>query len=365
MAHGRLPGDLYSTLQNLPSLAHLELEGCEIPPYFSPNPAAPIPVTTLTMSESVARTYLDPKLDDLEETLELNLIDDLQIIPFTCLLPNLRELTTDDIDVELPSGVPAQLTSFTLNLPYCSGNQSTLNAVLQGMPNLAHLSVSISSSTQYDSSAPVSTQPQPSVSLPSLRTLSVPWPAAGYILPGALLMHLRVTSPIPTTGAALSVLERPFGTGAPVRDAALYLHTWDDEVILAATRCLPDCEALEIVSQHGAPSDKFLFDLGIQHLPLLQNLKTLGVFACPPPPPPPTLPTRRWIQVDLMSDDEDEEEPPAMSEAERQRARQRELERAANEQECVRVWARYNRHLGRVQLGGLEAEVRTWLRDTE
>ncbi|KAF7341552.1 hypothetical protein MSAN_02051900 [Mycena sanguinolenta] len=200
---------------------------------------------------------------------------DLQIIPFTCLLPNLRELPTDDIDVRAPSRVPAQLTSFTLNLPYCSGNQSTLNAVLQGHaqpcpPQRIHIVVHAD-----DSSAPVSTQPPLPLSLPSLRTLSVPWPAAGLrILPGALLMHLRVTSPIPTTGAALSVPERPFGTGRRTGPRPI------NSSLILAFNTSRSCRTFE-------------------------NARYLR--AHPPLPPPPTL---GWMQVDLMSDDEDEGKAP-------------------------------------------------------
>jgi hypothetical protein len=82
--------------------------------------------------------------------------------------------------------------------------------------------------------------------------LSAPWPVAGYLVRGApLLTHLRVGPPfpIPETGEAIRLLER-LG-----RAVALRLQAWDDEVLLAATRCLPGCEVLEVWYHDAGPSE--------------------------------------------------------------------------------------------------------------
>ncbi|KAF8215786.1 hypothetical protein K438DRAFT_610442 [Mycena galopus ATCC 62051] len=277
LAMGPIPDVLYPTLQYLPSVTHLTLESCVTkppPPFFpysfpSTNPPGPIQVTNLKVSKVMASPFL---LDAVT-------------IPIVYHLPHLRAFVTDTISgLQLPSDVSAQLSSLTLTLHGATGDiQPRLDILLHRMPALTHLDVSVMTINHPAPHTSATVSPTPSPPLPLLHTLCAPWPLAGHIVPGThTLTNLRVVSPIPKTNDAIWLLECLRGTGAPVRAAALSLHTWDDEVLLAAARCLPECEAMEIVYQRGDPSDDFLFDLGIHHLPLMRSLHTLRLFLQPP-----------------------------------------------------------------------------------
>ncbi|KAJ7922409.1 hypothetical protein B0H13DRAFT_1983062 [Mycena leptocephala] len=322
LSFGAVPDVLYSTLQSLPSVTHLSLKCCAIPypPLFFPY------------------SYPSPLLRPYHVA---NFLLDTVTVPIAYHLPNLRSYVTDSIGIQIPTEASAQLSSLTLALTGVMGDiQPRLDLLLHRMPALTHLDVSIATNGHQAPQGTASTvSPQPSPPLPALRTLSVPWPAAGHILAGApALAHLRVTSPIIKPTDAVWLLERLRAT--PLRTAALRLHVWDDEVLLAAVRCLPACEVLEIVYKDGGPSEGFVFDLGIQHLPLLRALHTLRIFALPPVVD--TTPLR--FEEDDEEDGEDEVE----------------REKTAALRECVHAWARYNPTLTRVQLGC--EEKRTWVR---
>ncbi|KAJ7727547.1 hypothetical protein DFH07DRAFT_970159 [Mycena maculata] len=384
LSFGTIPDILYRTLQYLPNLTHITVEGCAVsppPPFFpfsfpSTSPPAPISATTLTVSK------LRPS--------HMGFLLDAVTVPLAYHLPNLHTFVTDAIGIQIPSEVSARLTSLTLNLRGVLGDiQPRLDVLLQRMPALTELTVTI---TQHGHHAPhgaaSTVSPGPAAPLPLLRTLAAPWPAAGHVISGApALAHLRVTSTIAKPGDAVWLLERL--RGATLRSAALRVHAWDDEVLLAAARCLPACEALEVAYQEGAPSDvrfrsipvvflaltpprvqSFLFNLGIHHLPLLRALHTLRLYTLPPvvdtaplrfvwdPAPGPvlesTVPAGQEASYEEESDEGEDED------VEGEGAEAREKEAAAALKEYVHAWARYNPALARVQLG---TEVgRAWVR---
>jgi hypothetical protein len=115
----------------------------------------------------------------------------------------------------------------------------------------------------------------------------------------------------------------------------------------------------------------FVFDLGIQHLPLLRALHTLRIFALPPvvdmtplrfvwdARPAPIVDSTRaggaagdGDEALALGDAEEEDDEDGEDEVER--------EKTAALRECVHAWARYNPTLTRVQLGC--EEKRTWVR---
>ncbi|KAK6964735.1 F-box domain-containing protein [Favolaschia claudopus] len=385
LAFGAVPDVLYSTLQALPSVTHLTLTSCSIPPpppffplsFPSPNPPAEIQVTHLTVLK-------------LRPTLSVTFNADAVTAPIAYHLPNLQSFTTDSLGIQIPVDASARLTSLTINLMGLVGDvQSRLDAMLHRMPALVHIDVSIA--TYLNQLAPHGTallSPQPPPRLPALRTLCAPWPAAGHIAPGAPeLTHFRVTSPIPKSADAVWLLEH-LRSGVPLlRVALLRLSAWDDEVLLAAARCLPSCEVLEVVYHDAGPSDltsffpqSFLFDLGIQHLPLMRSLHTLRIFSRPalaaPAPPrfhwdaedqaifdeiPNLLPDILALYEPPSTGDDVEEQSESEKEREKQLEREREKERTAVLGECVHAWTRYNPVLRRVQLGRVW-EGRTWVR---
>ncbi|KAJ7028916.1 hypothetical protein C8F04DRAFT_1289372 [Mycena alexandri] len=387
---GTVPDMIYPTLQLLPSVTHLTLQACTIspPPPFFPDsypstlPPAPIQVTHLVVS----KLRLPPVT---------GFIIDGVAIPIADYFPHLQSLVTDNIGVNLPTQVAAHLTSLRLKLSgHSLGDiQPRLDVLLARLPALVHLDISAPAAHPV---AAVSQQPAPA--LPHLLTLSAPWPAAGHIFPSApLLSHLRVTTSVTKSDDAIWLLEQL--RGIALRSMVLLLEMWDDEIPLAAVRCLPQCETLEIVYAGGGPSDTFLFDLGIHHLPLLPRLRTLRLhreppqpapepqpprFAWPaalPPPPvlgplPPLAAFRRRRQQLAAAANADAQlaAPEGAGSAEVATAAAREAKAAARAakaaalhaektaamRECVHAWARYNPVLQRVQLG--HEEGRTWVR---
>ncbi|KAJ7142658.1 hypothetical protein C8R44DRAFT_974291 [Mycena epipterygia] len=327
LSWGAIPDILYHTLQHLPCLTHLTLSSCSVPtppPFFplsfpSPSsesePPLPIAITTLTVS----------KLKPFQFLL------DAVTLPLAYFLPHLTAFTSDTLGIQIPAPTSATLTSFTLRLASATGDiQPRLAILLHRMPSLIHLDVSILPTGHHHPHGTASAvSPQPAAPLPHLRTLSASWPAAGHILQGApALRHLRVASAIGKAADAIWLLERVQAGGVELRSAALRLAVWDDEVLLAAARCLPECEALEVAYQDGGPDDvcflvivpfplphpypvlvspsfsslphpyphlvplsspaprpcvpqTFLFNLGIHHLPLLRRLHTLRLVRVP------------------------------------------------------------------------------------
>ncbi|KAJ7436499.1 hypothetical protein B0H11DRAFT_656652 [Mycena galericulata] len=261
LSTGTVPDVLYRTLQNLPSLTQITFQACAIPPappffpYSFPSTIPPAPIETTILSVSKLRPFHMG-----------NFFLDAVTVPLAYHLPNLRTFVTDAIGIQIPTTASAQISSLTLNLPaVMSDIQPRLDVLLQRMPLLTDLTVSIAPSGNHPPHGTASTvSPGPAPPLPLLRTLSAPWPAAGHIVAGApALEHLRVSSAIPKPGDAVWLLERlrAADAGAGLRSVALRLHTWDDEVLLAAARCLPACAVLEVAYQDGAPSDvrSFLF----------------------------------------------------------------------------------------------------------
>ncbi|KAJ7215436.1 hypothetical protein GGX14DRAFT_442930 [Mycena pura] len=359
---GVLPDEVYPTLQQLPSVTELVLEACFVPPppphlfqpFPSDGPPPEIQVTRLTVSK-------------LRHRIPMGFIDPVTV-PFAHHLPHLRTFVTDSIDIQIPFEASARLTSLTVALfgvGIVGDIQAHLVGHLRHTPLLEHLDVSVRNDNPTLSPAGgnisnvLNLSTPPVALLPRLRALSAPWPAAGHVLLGApALEHLRVTSQINKPGDALWLLEHLHGAGSPVRTAALCLASWDDEVLLAAARCLPECRALEVVYQAGAPGDAFLFNLGIHHLPLLQQLHTLRLLPRPPPAgaaplrvawDPAPAPVVEALALHALWPCFDE----AMASLEEQAAAAQcvERERAEVMKECVYAWARYNPALERVRLG--------------
>lgn len=247
---GQLPDIVYHTLQYLPTVTELTLEGCVVlsPPVFfpftypSPGPPPEIAVTTLKIS----KLKLSP-----------GSFFEAVTVPIAFHLPHLHTFASDTMGIQIPTSASARITSLTLTLGSTAGDiQPRLDVLLHRMPALTHLAIAVAlvgpAHAAPGTAAAVS--PQPAVPLASLRVISAPWPALGHITLGApALEHLRVTTAIGKPADAVWLLERL--RGAPVRSAALRVHVWDDEVLLAAARCLPACEALEVSYQDGGPDD--------------------------------------------------------------------------------------------------------------
>ncbi|KAJ7061100.1 hypothetical protein C8F01DRAFT_1369361 [Mycena amicta] len=293
---GKVPEVLYTTLEKLPTLTDLTLEGCSIPSppaqlsdFFRVLQLPPGTGTTTTTTPVIQVKRLTV-LKLKRAATDWHMLTDSVSIPLVYRLPHLRSFVTDSLGIQIPTDVSAKLTSLTLVLAGPGRDmQDRLDALLHRMPQLTQLHVSVDASS-YNAS--LSGQANPAnilthavVTLPHLLVVSAPWPAAVFAMRGALatVQHLRINTPVAKNSDILTVLELIRSSGVPLRSMAFRIAAWDDEVLLAAARCLPaSCEALEVAYYDGEPGENFLFNLGIHHLPLLPFLRTLRLVPLPP-----------------------------------------------------------------------------------
>ncbi|KAF7300654.1 F-box domain-containing protein [Mycena chlorophos] len=287
LSGGKVPEVLYKTLEELRWLDELSLSECLVPSppaslsqffFTSGAPSLPQPtinVKRLNVSKIKTTSYF---LASNHNTIT---------IPLALRLTNLRTFVTDNFGIQIPVDISAQLTSLTINLGSSVGDmQDRLDNLLRRMPQLKELHVA---SPTYH--AGLATQGNannlltlPVVALSRLTAVSAPWPAAFHVMRGALstVKHVRINSSVFKNADMLTALEAIRASEVPLRSMAFRIATWDDEVLLAAARCLPkSCEALEVMYFEGTPDEDFLFNLGIHQLPLLPALHTFRLIPFP------------------------------------------------------------------------------------
>ncbi|KAJ7136336.1 hypothetical protein C8R43DRAFT_1238991 [Mycena crocata] len=191
-------------------------------------------------------------------------------------LPHLRTLTTDYTYIHPSEPILPQLTSFTL-LPSSSSPDfmgTWMNNCLGHAKNLRHLTIGVPRALTTRN-----TPPPVQAALPFLETFTGPAFVADGILDGApALLALIINTVFKKTEEALSIIER-VNDAATLREIDLKLVEWDDEVLLAITHRLPACRSVKVSFRFLEPTEAFLFNLGVEHLPLLEQLHTLHVHA--------------------------------------------------------------------------------------
>ncbi|KAJ7090085.1 hypothetical protein C8R44DRAFT_861310 [Mycena epipterygia] len=337
LSNGRLPAIFYNVLLSLPQLTHLTLDGCQIPdapdhfpfsyPSFMDEEVEPaISITHLTLRNRVIR--YDPSTQTF--------LDWMGAIPLLKLLPHMRSLTTGYLTI--PISTLQQLTSLTVvSCPSPEHTVRILNAYLPYTPNLLHLTVGAPMHQSTREAPPQITQ----TSLPLLETLTGPgFVAHGILRDSVNLESLTVNTALAKTEDALDLIEA--ANVVTLRAIQLRLTEWDDEVLLAITHRLRACRIVKVVFHFSQPSDDFLFNLGIEHLPLLAELHTLHVHGHAVP-----------------AVDEDEREPEGWF---RDRPKEMRVAAVAPEEEAcgeyLAAWTRYNGELRDVRL----VEGRGWAR---
>ncbi|KAK6966585.1 hypothetical protein R3P38DRAFT_3515407 [Favolaschia claudopus] len=338
-ANVHLSESLYAVLAQIPTLTDLSLDSCHLAalPTLLQNPSAPvnfnIPITHLTVRG------LFP-LDAIQfRTLYRQLL---------ALLQNLISLTLKDHFPSFLGPLPT-LTSLCLCAPY-EDAVSLLN--VHYLPSIAatllHLRVDVLDAPP-DPNMPVEPVDILEISAPVLQSFMGSLYIANCLLRTSHnISSITITTFVKRTQDALAFIEA--ASAAPIEDIELRVEDWDDEVLLAITHRLPLCRQIKLFFRYSQPSDDFLFNLGIQHLPSLPNLHTLHVHAVTHIPPPPAQPFgfgRRPAATHTQT--QTEGRIPAVDPAEEKC------------EEYLAVWAQYNPALRGVKF----VEGREWRREGE
>ncbi|KAJ7470113.1 hypothetical protein B0H11DRAFT_2041459 [Mycena galericulata] len=359
LSNGNLPILFYHLLLNLPRLTHLSLMECGIPalppnfplsfPSFSDPSIDPIDISITNLSLRNVSEY-SPTGNWAEFSY---FPSSLNILKF---LPRLRALTVD-AGIPVGASVLQQLTSLTI-LPCPSSELTiqTLNFRLQHAVNLLHLSVGTPLIETPRDTPHLITTP-----LPLLETLAGPQFVVQRVLcESQSLVSLKVDA-ISKAEDALRIVEML--NAATLRSIELDVAEWDDELILAITHRLFACQSVKVTFRFSHPSDSFLFNLGVEHLPLLQDLHTLCIHSRPAEDPP--------VQGEQDQDDEDYlpvliqphwiyTPGPAQVEGQ-QETRVAAAAVDPDEETCgeyVAAWTRYNHNLRHIRF----VEGRAWVR---
>ncbi|KAK7024802.1 hypothetical protein R3P38DRAFT_3356097 [Favolaschia claudopus] len=334
--YGYLTDSFYNLLPRLPRLTHLSLTACHLarPPTNIPGPTSS-PVTHLTMNH-VTPLFSSFHTHTLYEYL-------------FAALPHVVALTHTDLHPVSAAQLPG-LTSLSIA---CSSNDHVIAMLVKyylprlgGTLRVLHVNVG---KTLPDPHAPGEHLDQIELSVPLLRSFTGSLYIAICLLPSATnLSSIRIINGfIKKTQEALVFIEAC--SALPLEEIEFGVEDWDDEVLLAILHRLPSCQHIRLFFHFSEPSDDFLFNLGIQYLPLLAKLHTLHVYAEPAPPPsPPAKHFRRSLAGEEYTEDSKQRVPAVIPE----------------EESCVEylaVWKRYTPALRRVQF----VKGREWKREGE
>ncbi|KAK7042826.1 hypothetical protein R3P38DRAFT_3348705 [Favolaschia claudopus] len=166
------------------------------------------------------------------------------------------------------------------------------------------------------------------------------------------LSAITISNVVKKTQDVLALIEAASaaGSAAPIEHIELGFEDWDDEVLLGIIHRLPSCRQIKLFFYYSQPSDDFLFNLGIQHLPSVPHLHTLHVHAAPIPPPPPMHYRRRRHYFSLATHPETQETRIPAVDPEEEKC-----------EEYLAVWKKYNPALRVVKF----VKGREWRREGE
>ncbi|KAK6980761.1 hypothetical protein R3P38DRAFT_3376668 [Favolaschia claudopus] len=343
-ANVHLSASLYAVLAQIPTLMYLSLDSCHLavlPALYQQNPSPPvnlnIPITHLTVGG------VSP-LDAIQiHTLYRQLLS---------LLQNLVSLTLKDHFYVFLGSLPS-LTSLAICARFDEHAVSLLK--MHYLPiiaaNVLHLRVDVFGAPP-DLSMPVEPAEIVDISAPVLKSFMGSLYIANCLLRTSHnLSSITITTLVKKTQDALGFIEA--ASTSPIEDIELRVEDWDDEVLLAITHRLPSCRQVKLFFRYSQPSDDFLFNFGIQHLPSLTNLHTLHVHAVRIPPPLPAQSFGRRRPTATHTQTQTEEMAPP---------RIRAVDPAEEKcEEYLAVWKQYNPALRSVKF----VEGREWRREGE
>ncbi|KAK7007500.1 hypothetical protein R3P38DRAFT_3365812 [Favolaschia claudopus] len=285
-----LDGLFYTTLSQLPCLTDLSLDSCCLASFplvvpltlQNPSPLAvnlDIPVTHLAVA-SLSTLY--PANTNTLYRHHLGLLRNVVSLTLTDQFPNL-------VDV-----LPA-LHSLSICASSDEGAVSLLNH--RYLPSigsrLLHLRVNVQIAPLDFRTTPVApAQLVVELSAPLLQSFTGSLYLANCLLPTSPnLSSITISTVVKKTQDALALIEAV--SAARIEEIELGVEDWDDEVLLGITHRLPSCRQIKLFFYYSQPSDDFLFNLGIHHLPCLPHLHTLHVHAVPILPSPLLYDLRR------------------------------------------------------------------------
>ncbi|KAK7042873.1 hypothetical protein R3P38DRAFT_2768362 [Favolaschia claudopus] len=283
-----LDGLFYTTLSQLPRLTDLSLDSC----YLASPPLA-VPPTPLQNSSPLA-VNLDIPVTHLALT---SLSTSQHTYSFyrdlLGLLRNVVSLTLTDQLPHLVDVLPA-LHSLSICASSDEGAASLLNR--RYLPSigsrLLHLRVNVQIALLDFRTTPVAPAQLVELSAPLLQSFRGSLYLANCLIPTSPnLSSITISTVVKKTRDALALIEAV--SAAPIEEIELGVEDWDDEVLLGVTHRLPSCRQIKLFFYYSQPSDDFLFNLGIHHLPCLPHLHTLHVHVVPILPSPLLYDLRR------------------------------------------------------------------------
>ncbi|KAJ7264280.1 hypothetical protein C8J57DRAFT_1624806 [Mycena rebaudengoi] len=208
------------------------------------------------------------------------------------------------------------------------------------MPNLVHLHMG----STVDHSTPADALPELDATLSILESPTGPAFTVTSLLEGShTVSSLKITTLLSKTQDALDLIERANLSILLVIE--LRLTEWDEEVLVAITHRLYDCQELRLVFQFSQPTDEFLFNLGIEHFACSISMQ----FPSPKSQKPADfdhMPMKYRFRLDALRDTPNETRLAAV------------LPDEAACAEYLAVWTRYNNNLRKVRF----VEGREWTR---
>ncbi|KAK7000670.1 hypothetical protein R3P38DRAFT_3218976 [Favolaschia claudopus] len=338
-----LDGLFYTTLSQLPRLTDLTLDSCSLA-----SPPLVIPPTPLQISSPLAVNLDIPvthlAVSSLSTLYPVN-VHTLYRHLFG-LLRNVVSLTLRDQFPLLVDLLPA-LHSLSI---YASSDEDAVSLLndrylpLIGS-RLLHLRVNFHLAP-LDFRTPVQPVQLVELSAPFLQSFTGSLYLAYCLVPTSPnLSSITISTVVKKTQDALALIEAV--SAAPIEEIELGVEDWDDEILLGITHRLPSCRQIKVLFYYSQPSEDFLFNLGLQHLPCLPHLHTLHVHAVPIPPPPPMHAFHRRHNFPST-----EETPPRIPAVDPEEEKS---------EEYLAVWKKYNPKLRAVKF----VKGREWRREGE
>ncbi|KAJ7720080.1 hypothetical protein DFH07DRAFT_309217 [Mycena maculata] len=264
--NGRITSHIHTTVTQLQNLRQLRLMWCGIYAFERTNapPATPFTVTSLVLHEVGSFDRAGQHLESLgPDALRAR---NLTLMPLA-LLSGLRSLT-----------VSSEKSSWrVMQQAYC---------LLPDTRNLVDLKVTGPPSVEDPGPKPL-----PVLVVPLLTTFSGPHYIAASLMRSATQIAKVILTDDISAQQALQVIENLHPVG--VRNIELTLEHWDADVLHEIAHRFTQCTRIKLVHRYWGPSDDFLFNFGVHHLPRTQ-IDTLLIHARPEDAvrQPPSLHTR-------------------------------------------------------------------------
>ncbi|KAJ7082129.1 hypothetical protein C8R44DRAFT_894871 [Mycena epipterygia] len=251
--NGSITSHIHTSLTHLPSLRRLKLQWCAI---YTMDRAAAAPATPYTVTNLLLHEVriIEPGGDRVDLDIEALRTRNLTVMP----LPLLHGLQSLSISSDKSAARVLRQA----------------HALLPDTPHIVHLSV-VGPPSAYTPEATVAVAPV----LTTLTTFCGPRCIAVWVLPPAVsITEIILTDEIAAPDALRVVVAVHPGALCSVE---MTLKHWNAEVLYEIAHRFAKCKRIKIIYRYWGPSDDFLFDFGVHHLPRMPLLDTLLIHARP------------------------------------------------------------------------------------